>query len=71
MTTARHLVQLLESDVLGVLPEALAAHVQTVLADQAVSVGASPAKRGSRNRVIIKVKTKVQTKIVQICVSYQ
>ena len=49
LMVARHLVQLLESDVLGVLPEALAAHVQTVLADQAVSVGASPAERGGKN----------------------
>ncbi len=45
VVAVRHLVQLLESDVLGVLPEALAAHVQTVLADQAVSVGASPAEK--------------------------
>ena len=35
-----NLVQLLETDVLGVLPEALTAHVQTVLADQIMSVGA-------------------------------
>ncbi len=45
VVTERHLVQLLEADVLGVLPEALTAHVQTVLADQAVSVGASPAEK--------------------------
>ena len=37
------LVELLEPDVLGVLPEALTAHVQVVLADQAVAVGAGAA----------------------------
>ena len=31
-------VQLLETDVLGVIPEALTAHIQTILADQTVSV---------------------------------
>ena len=42
------LVQLLESDVLGVLPEALTAHVDVVFPDQTVSVGAGTAakKRG-------------------------
>ena len=35
-----NLIQLLEINVLGVLPEALTAHVQTVLADQIMSVGA-------------------------------
>ena len=38
-----HLVELLEADVLGVLPEALAAHVQPVLADHTVAVGAGTA----------------------------
>ena len=43
VVTVRHLVQLHEADVLVVLLEPLAAHVQTVLVDQAVSVGAGPA----------------------------
>ena len=38
MLSDENLVQLLETNVLGVLPEALTAHVQTVLADQTVSV---------------------------------
>ena len=38
------LVELLEADVLGVLPEALAAKVQVVLADEAVTVGAGAAE---------------------------
>ncbi len=38
--SGRDLVQLLEADV---LPEALAAHVRTVLADEALSFVASPA----------------------------
>ena len=38
-------VQLLETDVLGVFPEALAAHVQAVLADETVTVGAGAAER--------------------------
>jgi hypothetical protein len=36
-------VQLLEADVLGVLPEALPAHLQAVLPDEAVAVGAGAA----------------------------
>jgi hypothetical protein len=37
------LIQLLESNVLGVLPEALPAHVQAVLADETMSIGAGTA----------------------------
>ncbi len=40
---ARSSVQLLEADVLAVLPEALAAHVEAVLPDQTVTVGARAA----------------------------
>ena len=41
----RHtLVKLLEPDILGVLPEALTAHVQAVFADQTMSVGAGTAE---------------------------
>ena len=32
------LIQLLESNILGILPEALTAHIQVVLADQSMSV---------------------------------
>ena len=42
-----NLVQLLETDVLGVLPEALMAHVQAVLADQTVFVGAGATSVGA------------------------
>ena len=38
-----HLIQLLETDVFGVLPEALSAHVQVVLADETMTVRAGPA----------------------------
>ena len=41
---ARSSVQLLEADVLAVLPEALAAHVEAVLSDQTVTVGARAAE---------------------------
>lgn len=41
---------LLESNVVGVLSEALAAQVQTVLADQTVVVGARPAAGTGRIR---------------------
>merc|ERR1711974_249531 len=41
------LVQLLESDVLGVLPEELTAHVDVVFPDKTVSVGAGTALPGS------------------------
>ena len=41
---ARSSVQLLEADVLAVLPEALAAHVEAVLPDQTVTVGARAAE---------------------------
>ena len=41
----RSLIQLLEPDVLGVLPEALTAHVQVVLTDQTVLVAAGAAKK--------------------------
>ena len=37
------LIQLLESNILGILPEALTAHIQVVLADQSMSVGAGTA----------------------------
>ena len=37
------LIQLLESNILGILPEALTAHVQVVLADQSMSVRAGTA----------------------------
>ena len=47
VVSVRHLAQLHEADVLVVLPEPLAAHVQTVLVDQAVSVGAGPALASS------------------------
>ena len=40
MLSDENLVQLLETDVLGVIPEALTAHIQTILADQTLSVGA-------------------------------
>ncbi len=39
------LVELLEADVVGVFPEALPAHVQLVLSDHAVAVGARAAGR--------------------------
>ena len=45
-------VQLLESDVLGVLPEALAAHVQAVLPDETVAVGASAAEKKTAKMII-------------------
>ena len=41
------LIQLLESDVLGVLPVALPAHVEAVLSDESVAIGAGPASSGS------------------------
>ena len=44
---AANLVQLLETDVLGVLPEALKAHVQAVLPDLTVSVGAGATSVGA------------------------
>ena len=44
---AANLVQLLETDVLGVLPEALMAHVQAVLSDQTMSVGAGTTSAGA------------------------
>ena len=37
------LVELFEADIVGVLPEALTTHVQMVLPDETVSVGASAA----------------------------
>ena len=39
------LIQLLESNILGVLPKALPAHIQVVLADQSMSVRAGTAER--------------------------
>lgn len=39
-----------EADVLGVLAEALPAHVQAVLADEAVAVGAHAAARGEERK---------------------
>ena len=38
------LIELLEADVFGVLPEALPAEVQVVLSDEAVAVGAGAAE---------------------------
>ena len=48
------LVELLEPDVLGILPEALTAHVDVVFPDQTVSVGAGTAakKRGKLSQSI-------------------
>lgn len=43
MRTAEGLVELLEADVLGVLAEAATAHVEAVLADETVVVGADAA----------------------------
>ena len=40
------LIQLLETNILGVLPEALTAHVQVVLADHSMSVRAGTAVKG-------------------------
>ena len=37
----KHLIQLLESDVFGILSEALTAHVQLVFTDETMFVGAS------------------------------
>lgn len=42
--TQSDLIELLESDVLGVLPEALTAHVQFVFADHSVTVAAGAAE---------------------------
>ena len=50
---ARSSVQLLEADVLAVLPEALAAHVEAVLADEAVTIGAGPAGKETMRRVLL------------------
>jgi hypothetical protein len=36
---------LLEADVISILPEALTAHVQTVFADETMTVGTDPAER--------------------------
>ncbi len=44
----RRSVQLLEPDVVGVFPEALSAHVQAVLPDEAVTVGAGAAGTNSK-----------------------
>lgn len=44
------LVELLEADVLGVLPETLTAHVQAVLADHTVAVGAGAARRNGKEK---------------------
>jgi len=41
------LIELLEADVFGVLPEALPAEVQVVLSDEAVAVGAGAAAPGA------------------------
>ena len=43
MTYCLQLIQFLETNILGILPEALTAHVQVVLADQSMSVGAGTA----------------------------
>ena len=50
----RSLVHLLEADILGVLMEALTAHVQSVFADQTVTVAAE--ERGSEQQVKQHVK---------------
>ena len=42
-TYCLQLIQLLETNILGILPEALTAHVQVVLADQSMSVRAGTA----------------------------
>ena len=42
-TYCLELIQLLETNILGILPEALSAHVQVVLADQSMSVRAGTA----------------------------
>ena len=47
------LIQLLETNILGVLSEALAAHVQVVLADQSMSVRAGTAVK--RKHIWIKI----------------
>ena len=44
-SSSSSLVELLEADVVGVFPEALPAHVQLVLPDHAVAVGARAAGR--------------------------
>ena len=44
---AANLVQLLETDILGVLPEALMAHAKAVLSDPTVSVGAGATSAGA------------------------
>ena len=44
LPTVESLVELLEADVLGVLPEALSAQVQVVLSDEAMTVGAGTAE---------------------------
>lgn len=41
----KHSVELLEADVLGVFPEATSAHVETVLTDETVVVGADAAEK--------------------------
>ena len=43
----KELIQLLESNILGILPEALTAHIQVVLADQSMSVRAGTALAGA------------------------
>ena len=45
-----HLVQLLESNVVGVGPEALSAHVEPVLPDQTMLVGAHTAASGTLSK---------------------
>ena len=50
-------VYLDETDVLGVLPEALTAHVEAILADQAVSVAAHPAAHGTQGCQLSDVRT--------------
>jgi hypothetical protein len=50
------LIQLLETNILGVLPEALTAHVQVVLADQSMSVRAGTAVK--RKHIWVKIEVK-------------
>ena len=51
------LIQLLETNILGVLPEALTAHVQVVLADHSMSVRAGTAVK--RKTIGLKLELKI------------
>lgn len=58
-----HLVQLLKSNLVGILAEAPTAHVETVLADQTVMVAADSAVNKNRNRVST-LKSKYSSQIL-------